>query len=62
MARVLLMDDDALLREAVTRGLDRGGHSVHQAENGRDGFAVLEEHRSMSWSRTSICPTWMASR
>ncbi len=44
MARVLLMDDDAILRDTVARGLDRGGHSVHQAENGRDGLAVLEDH------------------
>jgi DNA-binding NtrC family response regulator len=38
------MDDDGTLRETVARGLDRAGHSVHQAGNGRDGLEMLGEH------------------
>lgn len=42
MARVLLIDDDEMLRGAVRRALERAGHSVVEAG---DGAAGLRLHR-----------------
>ena len=41
MARILIMDDDALLRKAITMALVAEGHSITAASNGRDGIAAL---------------------
>jgi CheY-like chemotaxis protein len=37
MARVLIIDDDAALRQALARHLEHFGHSVRQAAQGDDG-------------------------
>jgi DNA-binding response OmpR family regulator len=41
MARILLIDDDDLLREMLAAELVRAGHTVIQAKNGRLGLEVF---------------------
>jgi nitrogen-specific signal transduction histidine kinase/CheY-like chemotaxis protein len=43
---VLVIDDEAPLRRAVVRALERLGYTVLQAENGRVGVALFEKHRN----------------
>ena len=38
MARVLVIEDEDNLRGLIRRALERVGHEVHEAPNGRDGF------------------------
>lgn len=42
MARLLLIDDDSLVRQTLQLALARAGHAVFAAENGREGLAVLD--------------------
>jgi DNA-binding NtrC family response regulator len=42
-ARILLIDDDRLTRWSVATLLGRAGYHVHEAANGEEGFAALEE-------------------
>lgn len=39
--RVLLIEDDASVRNLVRRMLERGGHEVAEADNGRSGLERL---------------------
>ncbi|OHD22433.1 MAG: hypothetical protein A2Y38_03620 [Spirochaetes bacterium GWB1_59_5] len=41
--RILVVDDDAFNREILSRHLERQGHVVCQASNGRDAFSILSE-------------------
>ena len=43
MARIILIDDDALLRNTVARSLTAAGHSVAVAGNGFDGVKLVRE-------------------
>ncbi|MEJ8640060.1 response regulator transcription factor [Streptomyces sp. MS2.AVA.5] len=45
MARVLLIEDDAAVRKAVTLALKRRGHEVETANSGETGILVLERYR-----------------
>ena len=38
---ILVADDDAAVRRAATRALERAGHTVLTADNGREGLALL---------------------
>lgn len=42
MARILVIDDDELVRETLEIVLHDAGHDVSLAENGRVGLALLE--------------------
>src|SRR5690606_11315412 len=44
-ATVLVVEDDAATRELVRRVLTGAGHLVREAENGREGLALLERQR-----------------
>jgi DNA-binding NtrC family response regulator len=46
MADILIIDDDRQMRRLLTRILTGAGHSVREAENGRDGVARFQEQRS----------------
>lgn len=41
MHRILLIDDDELLREVMARCLAQAGYCVEQAANGREGIARM---------------------
>jgi CheY-like chemotaxis protein len=41
MARVLVIDDDELVRQSLRRMLEKGGHEVGLAANGRHGLALF---------------------
>lgn len=41
MARILVIDDDATLRRTMRKILERGGHSVREAEHGRAGLRLV---------------------
>jgi CheY-like chemotaxis protein len=41
MAHVLIVDDEAPLRDVLRRSLERGGHSVVEAGNGKAALQVL---------------------
>ena len=43
--RVLVVDDDRMNRMLLTRGLERDGHEVRTAENGREALELLAEDR-----------------
>ena len=42
MARILVVDDEPLARYAIRSALEIAGHSVVEAENGREGFGFYE--------------------
>lgn len=44
MARILIIDDDVTLRQALTKHLERGGHEVRQAAGGDAGVRAFERH------------------
>src|SRR6266511_5724861 len=44
MARVLIIDDDVMLRQALTKHLERAGHDVRQAADGDAGIRAYERH------------------
>src|SRR5256886_5846862 len=44
MARVLIIDDDVTLRQALTKHLEHAGHEVRQAADGNAGVRVFERH------------------
>jgi len=44
MATILVIDDDQEVREFLVTVLERGGHEVKAACNGRDGVAMFSEN------------------
>jgi len=44
---ILVVDDSAVIRSAVTSALLGAGHTVHQAENGRLGVEFWEKNQSV---------------
>ena len=44
MARILIIDDDVTLRQALTKHLERVGHEVRQAADGDAGIRAYERH------------------
>ena len=44
MARVLIIDDDVTLRQALTKHLERSGHEVRQAADGDAGIRAYKRH------------------
>lgn len=43
MARILVVEDDALQRRFVVSVLEQAGHEVVEAEDGREGFVRFKE-------------------
>lgn len=43
MARILVIDDEELVRFSIADILAEAGHEVFEAENGREGIDVLRE-------------------
>lgn len=44
MAHILVIDDDALLCEVLKLGLERFGHQVSEAREGKSGLALHQTH------------------
>ncbi len=44
MARILIIDDDVTLRQALTKHLEHAGHDVRQAADGDAGIRAFERH------------------
>jgi CheY-like chemotaxis protein len=44
MARILIIDDDAVMRHAMRASLERHGHQVAEAGDGKAGLAVYKEN------------------
>jgi len=44
MARVLIIDDDVTLRQALTKHLEHAGHEVRQAAEGDAGIRAYTRH------------------
>lgn len=44
MATILVIDDDQEVRDFLVAVLERAGHEVTTAGNGRDGVAMFREH------------------
>lgn len=42
MARILIVDDDEMLRSFIVAALEHGGHDVRAACDGKDGLAQIE--------------------
>jgi CheY-like chemotaxis protein len=45
MARMLIVDDDAAVRDSIQTLLGLDGHEVIEAEDGRQGEAAIKRHR-----------------
>ena len=45
MLKVCLIDDDDLVRGALTLGLEDGGYQVFAADDGASGLALIERER-----------------
>jgi CheY-like chemotaxis protein len=43
MSRILLVDDDPMVRDTLSRILQRAGHEVTTAQNGREGLKLYAE-------------------
>lgn len=43
MARILVIDDQSLVREAIIVALEGAGHDVSEADNGDQGIALQKE-------------------
>lgn len=46
MAKILLADDDAAVRDLVRRALTTDGHTVHVTEDGAEALEYLQAHVS----------------
>src|SRR6266581_1151451 len=44
MASILIVDDELSMRQFLTHLFQREGHSLRDAQNGRDAMAILREH------------------
>ena len=43
MARILIIDDEKLVRATLLQALEMAGQEVMEAANGKDGIALYEE-------------------
>lgn len=59
--RILLVEDDAMIREITAEMLADLGHSVVGSGTAAEAFEMLTEARSTSWSRMFSCPTFQAT-
>ena len=46
MAHLLIVDDDSTIRHLIRRTLERTGHAMVEAENGREAIRSLTEKRA----------------
>lgn len=46
MAHILIIDDDALIRKILRQALEREGHKIVDASNGREGIRLQRRERA----------------
>ncbi|MBF0097838.1 MAG: response regulator [Magnetococcales bacterium] len=44
MKQLLIIDDDAVIRQSLARVLERSGYQVHTASSGHQGLRICEEY------------------
>jgi CheY-like chemotaxis protein len=52
--KILVIDDDAAVRTVIGKTLTTGLHTVLEADNGKTGLRLLEEHRDISVMITDL--------
>ena len=52
--KILVIDDDAAVRKFIRMTLQRKKHTVVEADNGRRGLVLIEEHRDISVMITDL--------
>ena len=62
MAQILIVDDDAQLRQSFGKILESEGFEIRAAASGEAGVAEVKPPRPTSWSWTCACPASPASR
>jgi DNA-binding NtrC family response regulator len=60
--RILIVDDDADIRDASRMILEYEGYAVSAAAEGQAALAELDANRLRPSSSTSRCPAWTGSR
>ena len=60
--RVLIVEDDKVLSDGLSRYLQQSGYVVDVASNGTAADAMLATEELALWYWTSGCPAWTASR
>src|SRR4051812_6717914 len=45
MAAILVIDDEAPMRRTIRRIAETAGHTILEAENGREGVRLFQDHR-----------------
>jgi len=58
--RILVVDDDARMREDVLRGLQTNGYEVEGAEDGLEALRHLQHAQFDVVLTDPRCPVWMA--
>ena len=61
-ARLLVVDDDLLLRRLAVKVLAKYGHTVSEAENGREALRIMIASHPTSLFSIWRCPRCLASR
>ncbi len=59
LGRVLIVDDQLYVRQAVRLVLTKAGYDVIEAEDGAQGIQMMEEHQNASNVDTIICDLQM---
>jgi CheY-like chemotaxis protein len=54
MARILVVDDEMLIREIAAQDLEEAGHQVTTASDGDEAASILEEDRGFDFLFTDI--------
>jgi CheY-like chemotaxis protein len=54
MAQILIAEDDAVTRRSVARCIERGGHAVMEAENGKEAWERLEQNPEIGLLLTDV--------
>ena len=52
--KILVIDDDAAVRKFISMILQRKKHTVVEADNGRKGLMVLQEHQDIAIMITDL--------
>ena len=60
-SRILVIDDEAAIRDSLRMTLEYGGYEFVGAATGQEGLALAEREAPISSCSTSRCRAWTAS-